>query len=228
MKATRLCEFPDCGRPRSSRGGLCAGHVYQQRKGYDLTPIKPRRTTCTVDGCAGQHYSRGYCETHYGRFKRNGDPLTVKTGGAPRKPDQPCRIPDCDRLAAKNSETLCRSHHHRLRRYGDPTENRASRWYGVPFWDRVSIPDDPDACWEWQGPLYHDGRGQVQINGRRLIASRAAWEMVNGPIPPGMFACHHCDNPPCVRPDHLFLGTPKDNTEDMLRKGRAHWQKGNR
>ncbi len=68
----------------------------------------------------------------------------------------------------------------------------------------------------------------MQINGRRLIASRAAWEMVNGPIPTGMFACHHCDNPPCVRPDHLFLGTPKDNTEDMLRKGRAHWQKGNR
>jgi len=49
---------------------------------------------------------------------------------------------------------------------------------------------------------------------------RFAWELANGPIPEGMFVCHKCDNPPCCNVDHLFLGTPKENTTDMVNKGR--------
>jgi len=52
------------------------------------------------------------------------------------------------------------------------------------------------------------------------MAHRKAWEDEHGPIPPGMNVCHHCDNPPCINPDHLFLGTQKDNAVDMSRKGR--------
>src|SRR5208282_1812818 len=61
-------------------------------------------------------------------------------------------------------------------------------------------------------------------NGRKFTrrAARFAWELANGPIAAGLFACHHCDNPPCVR--HLFLGTGKDNSDDMISKGR--WRNG--
>ena len=54
-----------------------------------------------------------------------------------------------------------------------------------------------------------------------MFAYRVAWELIHGPIPAGLLICHHCDNPQCVRPDHLFLGTHKDNQQDKVKKGRA-------
>ena len=53
-----------------------------------------------------------------------------------------------------------------------------------------------------------------------MYAHRAAWELANGPVPNGMSVLHRCDNPPCVRPEHLFVGTQKDNVRDMIEKGR--------
>jgi HNH endonuclease len=71
-------------------------------------------------------------------------------------------------------------------------------------------------CWVWTGPTYKFGYGRFAG-----YAHRIAWELTNGPIPEGLFGLHKCDNPPCVRPSHLFLGTRKDNSEDMKRKGRS-------
>src|SRR5688572_24439688 len=74
-------------------------------------------------------------------------------------------------------------------------------------------------CWIWQGAT--DGRyGEARLNGKKQKTHRIAWTLVNGEIPEGMFALHRCDNPPCVNPDHLFLGTKKDNRADCLQKGR--------
>lgn len=60
----------------------------------------------------------------------------------------------------------------------------------------------------------------VMVGGRNVGLHRYVYETIVGQIPPGMLVCHHCDNPPCINPEHLFLGTPKDNTDDMMRKGR--------
>jgi hypothetical protein len=86
------------------------------------------------------------------------------------------------------------------------------------FWAYVN---KTDTCWLWAGPTFRSsGYGRFNINREHLAAHRVAWELTNGPIPAGLFACHHCDVRQCVRPDHLFLGTQADNVRDMFVKGR--------
>lgn len=99
--------------------------------------------------------------------------------------------------------------------YGD--YNAAVQGTAERFWRRVN---KTEGCWLWEGP--NTGRyGYIVVNGHGMTAHRRAWILENGPIPDGLLACHHCDTPLCVRPDHLFLGTPADNARDMMVKGRA-------
>ncbi len=90
----------------------------------------------------------------------------------------------------------------------------------VHFWARVRVLEN--GCWEWIGAQIPKGYGQIRyIKRRQILTHRLAWEELSGPIPDGLYVCHHCDNPPCVRLDHLFLGTQADNMEDMMLKGRG-------
>jgi len=80
---------------------------------------------------------------------------------------------------------------------------------------------EKDGCWEWTLHRNHSGYGLTHIGGKTRYAHRLMWEEVNGKIPEGMYVCHKCDNPSCINPDHLFLGTQLENMQDMVRKGRS-------
>lgn len=99
----------------------------------------------------------------------------------------------------------------------------------VDFWAKVT--KRKGACWVWKGALTRDGYGQVMYHGRGRGAHRLAWELTNGPVPDGKYVLHHCDNPPCINPEHLWVGTQKDNMLDCATKdrtGRGGWAHGNR
>jgi hypothetical protein len=99
---------------------------------------------------------------------------------------------------------------------------------GIPldesFWNKVDRSGGTESCWPWVGgrnPNWYGYWYPIVKYGLTVYAHRTAWEWDNGPIPKGLIACHHCDNPPCCNPNHIFIGTDADNLADMHRKGRA-------
>lgn len=92
------------------------------------------------------------------------------------------------------------------------------------FWAKVDKSGGDDACWIWTAFRLRAGYGLFKWYGKDTGAHRVSWELAHGAIPDGLWVLHNCpggDNPACVNPAHLWLGTQQDNTDDMVKKGRS-------
>ena len=103
------------------------------------------------------------------------------------------------------------------RRWGDPIER---------FWSRVDKSQGPKECWIWSRCIGTGGYGRAVFEGKHQLAHRVAWQTAFGPIPERKHVLHRCDNPLCVNPKHLWIGSHKDNMEDRDAKGRQSFTKG--
>lgn len=112
----------------------------------------------------------------------------------------------------------------------DRPYNRASPFNNIPLIERflLQIKIGEKNCWIWQGSKYPTGYGRIQIKDKVMYCHRLSFEIFNhlfGELPKDKCVCHSCDNPSCVNPEHLWLGTAKENTQDMIKKGRGKYGK---
>lgn len=167
---------------------------------------------CKEPDCDRSARSRGWCPMHYKRWW-SGKPVAGPSQHQPvTETERFCMIDGCRRrLAARG---WCAMHYLRWKE-GRPMLDPPP---ADSAFDRCLVGD---GCWEWQGALTTSGYGQLTYRQRRYMAHRRAWEEWHQrEIPVGLVVMHLCDNPRCIRPDHLQLGTDADNVHDAIRKGR--------
>ena len=166
---------------------------------------------CAVEGCDGLFHCKGYCQRHYQQAKIGKDPH------APPPGKRFCSVKECD--DAYYAKGFCEKHYARVRKGQNPSRKTMYEKHGLQrFWEKVDKTGD---CWIWTGGNNAQGYGHWHDGTRHVGVHRYSYELTNGPIPKGFWVCHRCDNPACLKPAHLFLGKPKDNARDMVKKGRS-------
>lgn len=131
-----------------------------------------------------------------------------------------CCIEGCSRIICTHSARgMCRLHYRKFMKYGDPLVVKLGRSLAERFNEKVVKTEN--GCWEWQGRKNANGYGIFTVgHTEKVLAHRMAWKLAYGYMPE-LHCLHKCDNPGCVNPEHLFLGTQSDNMRDMWDKGRG-------
>ncbi len=114
---------------------------------------------------------------------------------------------------------LCKKHYYFHRRRGSLLQFTKTR-PDVKTRLLFRIEKTKSGCWEWLGPRHWLGYASIWVEGKNQPVHRVSYQTFKGPIPKGLYVCHTCDNPPCINPKHLFLGTHIDNIKDAVSKGR--------
>src|ERR1039458_8735189 len=144
-------------------------------------------------------------------------------------PPRICVIEGCDKLAGSYATGWCPMHYQRWKSHGDVMWEPHPKTPEERFWEKVNkngpLPEgQPELgeCWVWTASKHGSGHGEFFISKERgkISAHGFSLEIAIGPCPEGMEGCHHCDNPPCVRPDHVYWGTRQDNVNDSIRRDR--------
>lgn len=199
----RVCSVEGCDRPFLAKN-LCKQHY--------RTTVNDSSQLCSAEGCVRKKESRSLCSAHYRRLLRKNafDPLDKFDH------DGVCSIDGCNKpfLAKK----LCKKHYTQLINHGETNKTIHDKSLSERFHDRYTVNENT-GCWEWHE--YHFLYPVIRFNGKMIRCNRLSYELYKGEIPEGMFVCHSCDNPSCVNPNHLWVGTHKQNMEDMSKKGRS-------
>ncbi len=174
---------------------------------------------CTIQGCYKKYKAKGFCGMHYRRFRLHGH--------ANDAPIRLCSIEGCGNK--HRGLGFCEKHYTRYLKYNDPYIISIRPSY--TFNDCQTLDElfevaveklTESGCWIWMGRLDKYGYGAINWNGKEYKAHRLSYQHFEGEIPLNHGICHKCDNPSCVNPTHLFVGTQLDNVRDMHAKKRAN------
>lgn len=205
---TPVCNIEECTKT-ARRRGWCSMH-YERWRVKNTTTV-PQPSPCSIEGCDRPAKARSWCTNHWRRWRLYGDPNTTV-----RPKPVGCQVEGCER--DHSARGYCRKHYLRWQSNGDPAVVQRP----LPLSVRIAQRTVRDGeCLIYQSKAKtRSGHVLIVRDGRSLGVHRAAWELVNGPVPEGLCVCHRCDRPRCVNVDHLFLGTIADNNADRDQKGR--------
>lgn len=168
---------------------------------------------CSVSGCAGKHYAKGWCNMHWNRWRKHGDPML----GA--RKTRLCSVPGCGRKHLRNG--YCNMHDIRNKKHGDPLR-KSKPWNGdLKKWlTEVALQFDSDECLRWPFSSIPGGYGRFKENGKSFAANRWLCEQEYGPPPTDKHeSAHGCGNAWCMNRKHLRWATSKENHADKIIHG---------